>query len=170
MESVLKIDRDATLPKFEKQRYSKTPSAPAINKEAPAYGRKAVIFATCFAEYNNADIGLSTSAVLAKNGVKTVIAYPSCCGMPQLEHGDLERVAANAEKTATELHTWVEKGYDVIAPVPSCALMLKFEWPLILPENKKVKILSEATFDISEYITDIAKKDGLAEGLSLIHI
>ena len=165
MESVLKIDRNATLPKFEKQRYSKTLSAPAINKDAPAYGRKAVIFATCFAEYNNADIGHSTNAVLAKNGVRTVIAYPSCCGMPQLEHGDLKRVAANAEKTATELHAWVEKGYDVIAPVPSCALMLKFEWPLILPENKKVKILSEATFDISEYITDIAKKDGLADGL-----
>ena len=165
MESVLKIDREAALPKFEKQRYSKTLSAPAINKEAPAYGRKAVIFATCFAEYNNADIGLSTSAVLAKNGVRTVIAYPSCCGMPQLEHGNLERVAVNAEKTAAELNAWIQKGYDVIAPVPSCALMLKFEWPLILPENKKVKILSDATFDISEYITDIAKKDGLAEGL-----
>ena len=34
---------------------------------------------------------------------------------------------------------YIEDGYDVIALVPSCALMLKFEWPLILPEDAKVK-------------------------------
>jgi glycerol-3-phosphate dehydrogenase subunit C len=59
----------------------------------------------------------------------------------------------------------VDKGYDVIALVPSCALMLKFEWPLILPDGEDVKLLSQATFDISEYVVDIAKKEGLAEGL-----
>ena len=30
---------------------------------------------------------------------------------------------------------WIDKGYDIIALVPSCALMLKFEWPLILPDD-----------------------------------
>ena len=30
---------------------------------------------------------------------------------------------------------WIDKGYDVIALVPSCALMLKSEWPLILPDD-----------------------------------
>lgn len=43
--------------------------------------------------------------------------------------------------------------------------MLKFEWPLILPNDPLVKKLAQATFDISEYIVDIAKKDGLAPGL-----
>ena len=36
---------------------------------------------------------------------------------------------------AEDLEPWIDKGYDVIALVPSCALMLKFEWPLILPEK-----------------------------------
>ena len=44
--------------------------------------------------------------------------------------------------------------------------MLKLEWPLILPDDESVKNLSEASFDITDYIVDIAKKDGLAEGLS----
>ena len=35
--------------------------------------------------------------------------------------------------------------------------MLKFEWPLILPENEDVKPLAAATFDISEYVVDIAE-------------
>jgi len=44
-------------------------------------------------------------------------------------------------------------------------LMLKFEWPLILPEDEYVKALAQATFDIDEYVVDIAKKEGLADGL-----
>ena len=60
---------------------------------------------------------------------------------------------------------WIEKGYDVIALVPSCTLMLKFEWPLILPEDPQVKALSQASYDISEYVVDIAKNEGLVEGL-----
>ncbi|MNC96597.1 hypothetical protein D3C83_140130 [compost metagenome] len=52
-----------------------------------------------------------------------------------------------------------------MALTPSCALMLKFEWPLILPKDPAIERLSQATFDLSEYIVDIAKKQGLAEGL-----
>jgi glycerol-3-phosphate dehydrogenase subunit C len=44
--------------------------------------------------------------------------------------------------------------------------MLKFEWPLIVPDDENVKRLSEATSDISEYLVNIAKTEGLADGLS----
>ena len=54
---------------------------------------------------------------------------------------------------------WINNGYDIIALVPSCALMLKFEWPLILPNDEKVKNLSSATYDIAEYLVNIAKKE-----------
>jgi glycerol-3-phosphate dehydrogenase subunit C len=43
--------------------------------------------------------------------------------------------------------------------------MLKFEWPLILPNDAGVKKLSQATFDLSEYVVDISKRAGLAPGL-----
>ena len=46
--------------------------------------------------------------------------------------------------------------------------MLKFEWPLILPENEAVKRLAAATRDISQYVVDIAKTHGLAPGLAPI--
>src|SRR3546814_6857993 len=101
---------------------------------------------------------MATRAVLARNGVETEVVYPSCCGMPQLEHGNIAEVAKKAETVSRELLPWIEKGYDVVALVPSCALMLKFEWPLILPENEAVKRLSEATSDISEYFVDIDRK------------
>jgi glycerol-3-phosphate dehydrogenase subunit C len=53
----------------------------------------------------------------------------------------------------------------MVALVPSCALMLKFEWPLILPQDESVKRLAQAAFDVSEYVVDIGKKEGLAPGL-----
>src|SRR5262249_42477025 len=142
--------------------------APSLNREAPAFGRKAVLYATCFVNYHNAEIGTATRAVLAKNGVETEVVYPACCGMPQLEHGNIAKVAENARKVAAELGAFIDKGYDVIALVPSCALMLKFEWPLILPEDESVKRLSRATFDVSEYVVDIARKEGLAPGLAAL--
>ena len=125
-----------------------------------------MLYATCFVNYNNPSIGDATRAVLSRNGVETEVLYPRCCGMPQLEQGDLAAVAASAQKVAAALSPWIDRGYDVVALVPSCALMLKFEWPLILPDDHAVKKLAAATFDVSEYIIDIARKEGLAPGMT----
>ena len=97
---------------------------PAVNAAAPAYGKRdAVIFATCFANYNNPAIGEAALKVLAKNGVRTEVVYPGCCGMPQLEQGDIARVAEKARSTAQALKPYVQAGKDIVALVPSCALM-----------------------------------------------
>ncbi|MGE4218210.1 MAG: (Fe-S)-binding protein [Alphaproteobacteria bacterium] len=166
MDKVAGIHPDAELPAYARRTLmDSAKDLPALNTAAPAHGRKAVLYATCFANYNNPEIGLAARAVLARNGVETEIVYPACCGMPQLEHGDIAAVAENARKAAAELGPWIDKGYDVVALVPSCALMMKFEWPLILPDDAAVKRLAEASFDISEYVVDIARKEGLADGL-----
>ena len=75
---------------------------PPINAGAPAFGRKVVLYATCFANYNSPEIGTATRAVLARNGVETEVVYPECCGMPQLEQGDIEQVADKAQRVAAE--------------------------------------------------------------------
>jgi len=127
-----------------------------------------VLYATCFVNFNNTDIGAATRAVMAKIGVETEVVYPACCGMPKLELGDLDSVADAARRVTAALLPWVDKGYDIIALTPSCALMLKFEWPLILPKDPSVERLAQATFDVSEYVVDVAKKEGLAQGLEPI--
>ena len=88
--------------------------------------------------------------------------------MPKLEYGDIAAVADSAGHVTQKLKPYLDDGYDVIALVPSCALMLKFEWPLIVPDDGDIKRLAEATFDITEYVVDIARKEGLADGLSPI--
>ena len=174
LEAVAGVDRRVDLPKFHGKTFTARArtEAPDVNAAAPAHGRKAVLYATCFVNYNNPGIGDAARAVLAKNGVETEVGYPGCCGMPQLEHGDLARVAANAKRTAAYFAKFIDDGYDVIALTPSCALMLKFEWPLIVPESDPeyaaVVKLAKATRDIAEYVVDIADKEGLAPGLAPI--
>lgn len=170
LQAVAGVHKDAALPKFNGRSFVSRAAAepPEVNTEAPAYGRKAVIYATCYGNYNNPEIGVATRAVLARNGVETEVVYPGCCGMPQLEQGDIGKVAEKARNVASELRPWIDKGYDVIALVPSCALMMKFEWPLIVEGDEDIQKLSEATHDVSEYIVSIAKKEGIADGLGAI--
>jgi len=170
MESVAGVHRDAHLPKFHGKTFTTRArkAALTVNAEAPAFGRKAVIYATCFVNYNNPDVGEAARAVLARNGVETEVVYPACCGMPQLEYGDIARVADNVRRIAAELRPWIDKGYDVVSLVPSCSLMLKFEWPLIEPDDDNIKALSQSTFDAAEYVVDIARREGLADGLQAL--
>jgi len=164
LEQVARIHREAEVPKFHGKTFTARAkeSAPEVYREAPAFGRRAVLYATCFVNYNNPAIGDATRKVLAHNGVETEVLYPECCGMPKLELGDLDGVGAKARRVARSLGEWIDKGYDAL--VPSCALMLKFEWPLLQPEDESIKRLASHTFDISQYVVDIAGKEGLVDG------
>ena len=162
------IHHGARLPKQASETFEQRARREGVtlNDAAPAFGqRKAVLYATCFVNFHSTEIGAAARAVLAKNGVETEVLHPACCGMPKLELGDVEAVADAAKKVSAELLPWVDKGYDIVALTPSCALMLKFEWPLICPRDPAIERLAQATFDLSEYVVDIAKKHGLADGL-----
>ena len=164
------IDKNAELPEYASQTLEARAKAnpPARNDAGPAKARKVALYATCYGDYNDTSIGMAALAVLAKNGVEAKVVHPACCGMPKLEQGLIGEVAEAARKVAAAFAPYIDEGYDIVAPVPSCALMLKFEWPLILPNDESVKRLAAATFDLSEYIVDIARKEGLAEGMQPI--
>ncbi len=166
LEGAAGVDRRAELPKFHGRTFTmraREPLEPAADGKAKA--RKAALYATCFVNYNNPQIGMAARAILARQGVTTEVVYPTCCGMPQLEQGEIAKVAERARKVSLELSPLIDEGWDIVALIPSCALMFKFEWPLIVPDDPYVKKLAAATYDVSEYIVDIAKKEGLADGL-----
>jgi len=74
-------------------------------------------------------------------------------------------VAGRAERVAKVFEPLIEDGWDVVSLTASCGLMMKFEWPLILPGDDNVAALSRATRDVSEYVVEIARKEGLVEGM-----
>lgn len=168
MEAVAGIDRDALLPRFHrKTARDLLREPPPVDPAGPAFGkRKVALYATCFTDYNAPHVAVAAAFVLAKQGIETRFSYPECCGMPQLEAGDIAEVARRAERVTAELLPLVEEGHDIVALTASCGLMLKFEWPLILPENEAVKRVAAATRDISEYIVELSRAHGIAPGLN----
>jgi len=132
----------------------------------PAFGqRKVALYATCFVDYNQPDTAVAAARVLALQGCQVQFVYPECCGMPQLEAGNLADVAGRAERVAAHFAPLIDDGWDVVALTASCGLMMKFEWPLLLPENPLVGKLARAAHDVSEYVVELARTYGLAQGL-----
>jgi glycerol-3-phosphate dehydrogenase subunit C len=171
LEAVAEVDAEVELPRFHaitaEKRLQQEPVRP--DPAGPAFGqRKVALYATCYVDYNKPDTAVAAAKVLAKQGVESKFVYPECCGMPQFEDGDLADVAARAERVAKVFSPLIDEGYEVVALTASCGLMMKFEWPLLLPDNELVRKLSKATRDVSEYVAGLAKTFGLAEGLQPI--
>ncbi len=167
LDAIAGIDAEAELPKYNSKTATdrlKTPLAP--NPAGRAFGlRKVALYATCFVDYNEPDTAVAAAKVLALQGCEVKLVYPECCGMPQLEAGDVADVAGKARRVAGVFAPLIADGWDVVALTASCGLMMKFEWPLILPDDGSVKALSKATKDISEYVVELSKTFGLVEGL-----
>ncbi len=166
------IDDRVQLPKYNSETFSnffkKNNNKIHFETENNNKDRKVVIYSTCFVNFNKKNTGVAALKVLKKNGVEVQEAYPGCCGMPFLEQADLPKVVQQAKKVSKDLLEWIDKGYKVVTLTASCGLMLKFEWPLLMPDNDNIKKLSANVMDIDEYVVDISTNEGLAEGLQEI--
>ena len=122
---------------------------------------KVALFATCYCNRNEPDIDDDLARVFRHNGIPvTVVPQEKCCGMPKLELGDLESIQRAKEVNVPALAAMMEQGYDLVAPVPSCALMFKQELPLLFPEDEQVQKVRAAMFDPFEYLA-LRHKAGL---------
>ncbi len=164
IEAVAGIDARAHVPPFMETSLVNQAAAlvPPPNPDGPAFGRKVVLYAGCHDNFNDGTPGEAAIKVLAHQGLLVRVEYPDCCGMPKFENGDLPAVASAAERISTFFAPLIADGWDVVPLTTSCALMLKFEWPLIEPENANVALLSKHAFDVSEYVVRLSKDCGLA--------
>ena len=162
------IDKRAILPKYNNETFSKYFKKFKKNISVKNSNRKVVVYSTCFVNFNRKNTGEAAVKVLTHNNVEVEHSYAGCCGMPHLEQADPEKVVKQAKIVSKELLKYVDKGYKVVTLTASCGLMLKFEWPLLMPLDENIKKLSKNTFDIDEYIVDIARNEGIADGLKEI--
>jgi Fe-S oxidoreductase len=122
---------------------------------------KVAIFATCYVNYNEPGIGHDLARILAHNAIPyEIVEKEACCGMPKLEQGDLDGVAALKARNIPVLARYAREGWAIVTPVPSCTLMFKQEIPLLFPGDADAKAVQEAMFDPFEYLV-LRNKDGL---------
>ena len=150
LEKVLHIHRNAKLPKFSSTT-AKKKHTKIINVEKST--DKVAIYTTCYHNYNEPIVIDDLVAVLKHNDVHVeLIKDDKCCGMPKLELGDLKTVEKTMQHNIHSFKKYVDEGYKIIAPVPSCVLMFKQELPLLFPDNNDIKAISQALCDPFEYL------------------
>lgn len=155
--SVLGVHAEAILPEYHSDTLRKRAgrrSTVAFKAETTDTTRgKVALFATCYGNYNEPQIGVDLIAIFEHNGIEVqLVNQEQCCGMPKLELGDLAAVARAKEVNIPALAKMVDEGYDIIAPVPSCVLMFKQELPLMFPNDPDVLKVKKAIFDPFEYL------------------
>ena len=165
LDATLGVHPEAPVPPYRSRtlrgQLGRRRAAPAEARAAGASRGKVAMFATCYANRNEPQIGLDLARVFEHNGIEVTLAEREvCCGMPKLELGDLEAIADLKAKNVPALLAMIERGYDIVAPIPSCVLMFKQELPLMFPDDAGVAAIKERIFDPFEYLA-LRHKAGL---------
>ncbi|KQW76275.1 (Fe-S)-binding protein [Methylibium sp. Root1272] len=164
LDSTLHVHPDAWLPELANSRFrwsaSRQGRATVVTNGERTPG-KVAIFSTCYVNYNEPGIGHDLIKLLEHNDIPYVLVEKEkCCGMPKLELGDLDAVAAHKAANMPMLARYAKDGYAILSAIPSCTLMFKQELPLMFPGCAETQLVKEAMFDPFEYF--IARhRDGL---------
>ncbi len=162
-ENMLGVHKDAWVPEFTSRKFRThaATSQPHPVKNGERTPGKVAVYSTCYVNYNEPGIGHDFLKVLDHNAIPYVIVEKeACCGMPKLELGDLDSVAANKDKNVPQLAKLALEGYAIVGLIPSCNLMFKQELPLMFPEDEELKLVQKAVWDPFNYL-EARKKDGL---------
>ncbi len=157
LDKVLGVHPDAILPEYHSSTLRRRlrghqPKTVAPEAAGPTRG-KVALFTTCYGNYNEPQIGADLVAVFEHNDIPLrTVGKERCCGMPKLELGDLEAIAAAKDVNIPQLVELIDAGWDIVAPVPSCVLMFKQELPLIFPDDADVAKVSDNIYDPFEYL------------------
>ncbi|MGB1009603.1 MAG: (Fe-S)-binding protein [Thiolinea sp.] len=169
LQQAMGVHSDAKVPAYHsntgRKRLTATSNANLTRADVTATpaGRtqgKVALFATCYGNYNEPHILEDLVKVFEHNGIPVnLLDKEQCCGMPKLELGDLEAVAAAKAVNIPEMINMIDQGWDIVGPVPSCVLMFKQELPLMFPDDEDVQRVKQHIFDPFEYLMLREKED-----------
>ena len=164
-ERIAGIHKDSPLPKFHAGSAAKR-VRPVTPSRAPVAGSnttgKVAIYVTCYGDHNEPEVVDDLVRVLERNEIAVkLLADTACCGMPKLELGDLDAVAAKKDRNLPIFLAAIGAGYDRMSIVPSCTLMYRQELPLLFPDDANIARVRSAFFDPFEYLVQ-RNRDGLA--------
>jgi glycerol-3-phosphate dehydrogenase subunit C len=127
---------------------------------------KVAIFATCLGDYNFPRIAAATVRVMERNGYEVVRPKQECCGMPNLDGGDIDAARAKARYNVEQLLPLVDDGMSIVVPGPTCSYTMKKEWPELLG-TEGAKRVAAATVDVMEMMEKLRREKKLVKDFSV---
>ncbi len=177
MEKTVGIARDRVLPPYARERFTTwfkrragSQSRPTEHTGEPRRdeGRRVTVFPTCFIEYMDVAIGKDLVKVYERNEVGCSIPEGTkCCGAPWLHSGHVLEFKDAAARNIDALVKEVRSGKDVIVAQPTCAYVIKRDYPLYVP-GADADLVAAHTFDPAEYLMRVYKEDPSALDLEFL--
>ena len=154
--AVAGIAPDFPLPPFGETSFARWLKHHEPLPEAGTRGTVA-FFATCLADYNFPRIAASATAVLEKNGWSVVRPEQTCCGMPNLDGGDIAAAQAKIRANVASLLREVDEGRRIVTLQPTCGYMIRKEWPELVG-GEDVRKVAAAAIDVMELL-ELQRRD-----------
>jgi len=158
MEKTVGLASQRLLPPYARQRFTtwftRRPAGRAGpgSSAAPGSAGAVTVFPTCFVEYMEPDVGRAIVEVYEHNGVACSLPDGTrCCGAPWLHSGHVEEFTKAARRNVEALAAEVRAGRDVVVAQPTCAYVLKRDYPIYAP-GEAADLVAQHTFDPAEYL------------------
>ena len=150
MEKTVGMASERLLPPYAKQRF--TTWFKKRSPGSPARGGAVSVFPTCFVEYMEPDVGRAIVEVYEHNGIACSLPTGTrCCGAPWLHSGHVEEFTNAARRNVAALAADVRAGRDVIVAQPTCAYVVKRDYP-VYAKGPDADLVSSHTYDPAEYL------------------
>jgi glycerol-3-phosphate dehydrogenase subunit C len=158
MERAVGIHRHKKLPEFVGETFERWVAKQGLPAAPAQPVAKVAIFHTCFINFNNPAPGKAAIEVLAKNNCAITCPKQNCCGMPALDGGDIEFAKKEAAANVASMLPLARAGWRVAAMNPTCALMMRQEYPRLLG-TEDARIVAAAVADPHELLYELRRKD-----------
>jgi Fe-S oxidoreductase len=151
IEKTTGISKVRMLPTYAHERFSRWFSRRDRITHGGPRGTVAM-FPTCLVEYQEPAIGKALVGVCEHNGFACELPGGQvCCGMPWLDAGNVEKFREHAQRNVAALLPAVRAGQPVLVTQPTCAYVIKNEYPDFLGTDD-AWLVAQNTYDASEYL------------------
>ena len=118
-----------------------------------------VLFHDTFMNFNHPESGIAATKLLEALGFKVIIVDRKCCGRPIISKGMLDQAKNFAEYNVDLLYNFAKKGIKIVGCESSCIIAIKDDYPDLLVNNKKAKVVAKNTFLIQDLLNETSGDD-----------
>lgn len=166
-EKITGISAEFPLPAVAKQPFSAWLEDHKPSEKAGQAG-DVVLFATCYGEHNTPEVARAAVLALEHNGFRVIVpgvaSQPgdalTCCGMPNLDGGDIKGFMAKVKHNVEQLYPLVMEGKRIVVLGPTCGYTMKREWPEYLQTPEAAEV-GAATVDLMELFVKLGREKKL---------
>jgi FAD/FMN-containing dehydrogenase/Fe-S oxidoreductase len=132
------------LPSLARRPLTRRLQAAAASSDAGPSAREVVVFADCFTQYQEPEIGEALVRLLRAAGDRVTVADVGCCGRTSLSTGQIEAARRDASRALAGLYEHAVAGRVVAFVEPSCASMVVDDWCRLLPGDARLEVVADA--------------------------